>query len=619
MRHMPWFPDDWIDEVVTGNDIVDVIGEYVVLKPSGRGYFGLCPFHNEKSASFHVSPEKQTYHCFGCGEGGNVISFVMGLERMEFVDTLKHLAERASIPLPDTVDTTQYVKAKDVKEKLYEINRECAKYYHQMLFADDGREALSYLESRGTDMHTIKTFGIGFAPDSWDSTRNFLKAKGFDDQKLLDVGITVENKDKGRIYDRFRNRIIFPIIHPRGMVLGFGGRVMDNSLPKYLNSPDSPTFNKSANLFGLNLTNKVRPLEYMIIVEGYMDVISLYQYGFPQAVASLGTSLTTDQAKLLRRHASEVYIAYDGDAAGQNATLRGLDILQEAGCRVKVLKFPNGLDPDEILKKYGSEYFKKLMSQSLSFVDYKLEKLQEKYDLSTSDGRVDFGTEASNVIVKVDNLIERDTHIQRLESMIGIKSRVLYDQIQKIQDKQGQSSLQRNINGNNRYTRDKKSLRILHSSHIKAELYLVNLMAQGEVNAKKIINGLRDLILQEPLHQEVVEIVKGLLERKRDVSGAQILSHIEDIEKVKKLVDIFNQEMEYDNIDTFISDCLDQIRGNYLEEQRQELQREITTMDKEGISDPDRYRSLLKELQQLNQKVSADRLERRELREKRRV
>lgn len=619
MRHMPWFPDDWIDEVVTRNDIVDVIGEYVVLKPSGRGYFGLCPFHNEKSASFHVSPEKQTYHCFGCGEGGNVISFVMGLERMEFVDTLKHLAERASIPLPDTVDTTQYVKAKDVKEKLYEINRECAKYYHQMLFADDGREALSYLESRGTDMRTIKTFGIGFAPDSWDRTRDFLKAKGFDDQQLLDVGITVENKDKGRIYDRFRNRIIFPIIHPRGMVLGFGGRVMDNSLPKYLNSPDSPTFNKSANLFGLNLTNKVRPLEYMIIVEGYMDVISLHQYGFPQAVASLGTSLTTDQAKLLRRHASEVFIAYDGDAAGQNATLRGLDILQEAGCRVKVLKFPNGLDPDEILKKYGSEYFKKLMSQSLSFVDYKLEKLQEKYDLSTSDGRVDFGTEASNVIVKVDNLIERDTHIQRLESMIGIKSRVLYDQIRKIQDKQGQSSLQRNINGNNRYTRDKKSLRILHSSHIKAELYLVNLMAQGEVNAKKIINGLGDLILQEPLHQEVVEIVKGLLERKRDVSGAQILSHIEDIEKVKKLVDIFNQEMEYDNIDTFISDCLDQIGGNYLEEQRQELQREITTIDKEGISDPDRYRSLLKELQQLNQKVSTDRLERRELREKRRV
>ncbi|MBE3101418.1 MAG: DNA primase, partial [Firmicutes bacterium] len=198
---MPWFPDDWIDEVVTRNDIVDVIGEYVVLKPSGRGYFGLCPFHNEKSASFHVSPEKQTYHCFGCGEGGNVISFVMGLERMEFVDTLKHLAERASIPLPDTVDTTQYVKAKDVKEKLYEINRECAKYYHQMLFADDGREALSYLESRGTDMRTIKTFGIGFAPDSWDRTRDFLKAKGFDDQQLLDVGITVENKDKGRIYD----------------------------------------------------------------------------------------------------------------------------------------------------------------------------------------------------------------------------------------------------------------------------------------------------------------------------------------------------------------------------------------------------------------------------------
>jgi DNA primase len=617
---MPWFPEDWIDEVVSRNDIVDVVGEYVVLKPSGRGYFGLCPFHNEKTASFHVSPERQIYHCFGCGEGGNVVSFIMGLERMEFVEAMKHLAERAGVPLPDNTDTQDYQRQKDERQQLYEMNKECARYFHQKLFEDEGKAALAYLTSRGLDMRIIRSFGLGYAPDRWESAREYLKTKGYNDKQMLTAGITIENTEKGRIYDRFRNRVIFPIINPRGQVLGFGGRVMDDSLPKYLNSSDSPTFNKSFNLFGLNLAAKVRPLEYLIIVEGYMDVIALHQFGFSQAAASLGTSLTTEQAKLMRRYASDVYIAYDGDAAGQKAALRALDILKEAGCRVRVMQFPNNLDPDEILKQYGPEYFRKLMDRSLSLVDYQLARLREKYDLGTTEGKVDFATEAANVLAKVDNLIEQDAHIQELESLLGIKSRAIHDQISRIQAAgQEQNRLQRNINGNNRNTKDKTNPRILQSSYSKAEAHLVNLMAQGETTARKIISGLGDLALQDPLHMQAADIVRSLLERGRDVSEAQILSYVEDRDSVKKLVDIFRQEMEYDNIDTFISDCLDQVARNALEKHRQEIQNELTAMDREGIPDPETYKSLLKELQQLNRRLSTDKLERRELREKRRV
>ncbi len=616
---MARLPEEWIDEVVSRNDIVDVVSEYVVLKHSGKGYFGLCPFHNEKTPSFSVSPDKQFYHCFGCGEGGGIVSFVMNLERLEFLDAVKLLAEKAGMPLPDTLDAQAYANQKDVKEHLYEINRACARFYHQTLYSAEGKAALTYLYTRGLSDGIIKAFGLGFAPDSWDRVLKYLRDKGYEEKQLLEVGIVVENKDKERIYDRFRNRIIFPIIHPRGMVMGFGGRVMDDSLPKYLNSPESPIFNKSTTLFGLNLTRKLRPLEYTVIVEGYMDVITMHQYGLRQAVASLGTSLTQEQAKIMRRYAPDIYIAYDGDTAGQNATLRGLDILYEAGCKVKVIQFPKGKDPDEILKQYGQEYFKKLMDKSSSLVDYKLDRLKEKYDLDTQDGKVDFGTEAAQMLQKVDNLIERETHIQRLEGLIGIKSRVIYDQIHKLEGTTAEHGLKRNINGNNRDTRSGKNQRILLPSYIKAERYLLNLLAQGENNALKIMDKLGDASFEETFHQEILEVIRMMLQTKREISSAQILKNLDEPDKERKLVDIFNQEMEYDNIDTFISDCLEQVERRRLEKQREEIRNEVTGMDQDGIHDPVRYKMLLQQLEVLNRKVNSDRQERREWREKRRI
>jgi len=603
---MPWYPDDFIDEVTARNDIVDIVREYLPLKPSGRGYTALCPFHNEKTASFHVSPERQIYHCFGCGEGGNVITFVMAVERLDFPEAVKLLAERAGMDLPKADPrggNREKRISRDTREVLYEINRESARFYHKMLYSSEGKAALQYLYSRGLDEKTIRIFGIGFAPDSWDSILGLLEAKGYDREKLLAAGLVVENKEKNSVYDRFRNRIMFPIINPRGQVVGFGGRVMDDSLPKYLNSSDGPIFNKSATLYGLNLTKKVRPLEEIIIVEGYMDVIALHRFGFPQAVASLGTALTAEQARLMRRYSSNIYVAYDGDTAGQKATLRGLDILRETGYRVRVMQFPKGMDPDDVLRTYGPEYFKKLMDKSLGLIDYKFKLLTQEYDLDTPAGKVDFATEAAKILAGVDNLIEREAHIQKIEQMTGIRARVIYDQIEKNQAATGQRKVKRNISGNNSNTRGKKSKTILHSSHIKAEMHLINLLAQGERISEKIIAGLEDLEAQDTLLWELAGIVKGLLSRKREVNPAHILSHIEDEAKAKRLVDIFNIEMEYDNIETFIKDCLSSIKAKQLDMKRQEIQDQLAKIEQAEIFDADRHKSLIKELEMINLEV----------------
>lgn len=600
---MARLPEDFIDAVVSRSDIVDIVSEYVPLKPSGKGYFGLCPFHNEKTPSFSVSPDRQFYHCFGCGAGGGVVSFVMQMERMEFVDSIRLLAERAGMPLPNTPHAADFEKQKNLKEQLFQINRECARYYHQQLFEESGRAALAYLKKRGLSDGLIKAFGLGYAPEGWDNALHMLTDKGFALEHLVQAGIVAENPEKGRTYDRFRNRIIFPILHPRGMVMGFGGRVLDDSLPKYLNSPEGPVFNKRTVLFGLNLVRKLRPLEYTIIAEGYMDVITMHQYGFRQAVASLGTSLTGEQAKLLRRYAPDVYIAYDGDEAGQKAALRGLDILQEVGLRVRVIRFPKGLDPDETLTDHGPEYFRKLMDQALSLMDFKLEKLREDYDLSSQDGRVAYGTEAAKLLAKTDNLIERDAHIQRLEEWIGIHPRVIYDEIRRLEDSTPHDRLKTHRTGNNRNTREEHRRPVLVPRYVKAERHLICLMAQGERNARRITEGLEEHSFEEALHQEVLGMVRSMLAEGREISGPQILKNLGDPDKERKIVDIFNQEMEYDTIDTFISDCLEQVARRSLEKQLEMKRSAVAAMEQNGIPDSEQYTQLRQELMTLSQRV----------------
>ena len=600
-----FLPDEWIDEVREKNDIVDVISEYVLLKPQGKGFFGLCPFHAEKTPSFHVNPEKQLYHCFGCGAGGNVFTFVMAMEKLDFMEAVKFLAERAGMALPQTTQAEEFIRSKNRRDRIYQINREAARYYHRMLFSPEGGRALSYLKSRGVDLNTIRRFGIGYAPDGWENAKQHLLSLGFEEELLVESGIAVSSK--GRSYDRFRNRVVFPIIKPRGLVVGFGGRVLDDSLPKYLNSPESPVFHKSSTLFGLNLIRGGSSLDHMIIAEGYMDVVTLHRFGFKNAVASLGTSLTQQQAKLIRRYTQQVYIAYDGDTAGQKATLRGLDILQDAGLRVKVILFPEDMDPDEVLRKYGAEFFKKLMDKAVSLVDYKLDRLRSQYNLDIPEGRAGYATEAARILVQIPNLLERDVHIQRLETQTGFSSRLLYQEIARLEGLAQRESVKRHLDGNNRYVGKKAADRESVPGHIKAERYLVNLMASNDWLAKKITEKVEEEHFEEPINREIYGIVVGLLESGREVSVSQVLSCVQDQNKIQQMVEIFEQSMEYDNIDKFISDCIDEMMYRRLEKRRQEVVGLIRKMEQEGKQETDTYRALLSEMAVLTRKVRASR------------
>ena len=351
-------PNDFVDEVRSRFDIVELVAEYVQLKRSGRNHFGFCPFHGEKTPSFSVSQDKQIFHCFGCGEGGNVFSFLMKMDGLTFPEAVKELAERTGLALPQAAAEPGREQTLSVNKRLRSCLDWAYKYYLHMLGRPEAAEAVRYLRQRGLTAEIIERFGIGYAPDSWDAISQFLKKKGYSEQEMFQAGLLSTSERK--TYDKFRNRIIFPIHNQRGEIIAFGGRVLGDGMPKYLNSPETPLFDKGKNLYALHLAREsIRKKKQAVIFEGYMDVIAAHQAGVTQAVASLGTSLTEAQARLLRNQADDVVIVYDADAAGQAATWRGLGILRQAGCLVKVGRLPAGLDPDDYVRKFGGESFQR--------------------------------------------------------------------------------------------------------------------------------------------------------------------------------------------------------------------------------------------------------------------
>ena len=376
------YPEELIEEIRLRNDIVDVVSSYVKLERKGRRYFGLCPFHNEKTPSFSVEPAKQFFYCFGCNKGGTVIQFIMNIEHLDFVEAVKHLAERAGIALPEPEDAGEKEKTYRRKEIL-NLNKEAARFYFSVLAGKSGIAAQSYLKKRGLTEKTICQFGLGLAPASWNELSELLLSKGASQELLISSGLSLKSKN-GELYDRFRDRIMFPIFDIRGNIIGFGGRVADKTQPKYMNSPDTPVYNKSRELYGLNYARQSKSKK-LLIVEGYMDVISLHQAGIDYAVASLGTALTQAQAWILKKYAEEVIIAYDADSAGQAATLRGLEILERAGCSGKVLLIPDGKDPDEYVRNNGPEKFKNLIGGAISLLDYKIRVQKNMHNLDTVD------------------------------------------------------------------------------------------------------------------------------------------------------------------------------------------------------------------------------------------
>ena len=402
------FPPSFIDELIARNPIEDVVGQYVTLKRSGSNLFGLCPFHGEKTASFSVAPNKGIYYCFGCHKGGGAINFMMEVEGLSYPDAVRALAKRVGMEVPED---EQYQSRYRAQERLWALMKEAGRFYHEQLYTKAGEACLAYVQKRGLSKPIVTRFGIGYAPDSWNALVDAMRKKGYTDQEMIDANLVGEKN--GRIYDRFRNRLMFPIIDVRGNVIGFGGRVLDNSTPKYINTTETLIFNKGKNLFGLNLAKKSK-FPYLILVEGNIDVVTLHQYGFDNAVASLGTSLTEEQANLLSRYTEQVVLIYDGDAPGQKAAKRAIPILEKTGIEVKVLQIPDNMDPDDYLRKFGADKFNMLLSDSSNRVEYQLNSIASKYNLAVDEERIKFIQEAAELISTLGSAVQREVYGHRV-------------------------------------------------------------------------------------------------------------------------------------------------------------------------------------------------------------
>ena len=420
------FSESFLTELTERNDIVDVVSGYVRLgKKSGSNMFGLCPFHSEKTPSFSVSPDKQIYHCFGCGKGGGVINFIMEIENLSFPEAVEFLAKRAGMPMPEEENDRESRK----RSRMLALNRDAARFFYAQLSTPQGGAARDYMARRRIGPATAKNFGIGFAPDTWDSLEKAMREKGYTDFEMFDAGLVRKGK-KGGYYDTFRNRLMFPVIDVRGNVIGFSGRILGDGEPKYMNSPETLVFNKSRNLFALNLAKKSKS-GYIILSEGNIDVVSLHQAGFDSAVASLGTSLTPEQARLLSRYTNQVIIAYDNDGAGIKAAQRAIGILEKLDLKVKVLRMSGAKDPDEFIKLKGADAFRNLLEASENQIDYRLRAVTDKYDLSVDEQKVEFLKEASDLVARLPGSVERQVYAMRVASMSGVSADAVTKEVER--------------------------------------------------------------------------------------------------------------------------------------------------------------------------------------------
>lgn len=427
---MAQYSDELKEEIRSSNDIVDVISQYVILKRSGRNYFGLCPFHNEKSPSFSVSPERQYFHCFGCGKGGDVFTFVSEIEKISFKESIELLAERAKITLP-TIEGDEYNAKQYLKDRMFKINLDAALFFHERLYKPLAKEAQNYVKQRKLDNTTLKNFKIGYS-GNYNDLYTFLKGKGYTEKEILSTGLVNKN-ERGEFIDRFRKRLMFPIITASGKVVAFGGRRLDDNekSAKYINSNENLIYSKKRHLFALNLAKKSQE-NRLILVEGYMDAISLHQRGIDNAVASLGTALTEEQARLLARYSNQVIISYDADGAGQTAILRAMELLSKIGVDARVLQMEGAKDPDEFVVKYGTGKFKLLVDNSISLVEFRIKMLKQKYNLDIAKDKVEFMKQITKILTNVDNSVEREIYIDKISNQYNISKNALFAEVNKI-------------------------------------------------------------------------------------------------------------------------------------------------------------------------------------------
>ena len=429
LLQMVRYSDELLDEIKSKNDIVDIVSQYVVLKRTGRNYMGLCPFHKEKSGSFCVSPDKQIFHCFGCGVGGNVFHFISKIENLNFKESVEMLANRAGVELPVSSNSAEDDKRERLKSRVYEVNKCAAEFYHENLYKPTAKPGQEYVKKRHLDNKTLKAFKIGYS-GRFNELYTELKSKGFTEEEILASCLVNKNPD-GKFIDRFRNRLMFPIFDTHERVIAFGGRVLDDSKPKYINSPEDIVYSKGRHLFAFNIARKYNS-KTIIMVEGYMDAVSLHQRGIHNAVASLGTALTEAQGRLLRRSCEKVIIGYDADGAGQAATLRGLEILQNLGCDIRILQIEGAKDPDEFVVKYGPERFQMYVDKAISLVEFKVKMLKKSLDLDNVNDKIKFLNEVAKIVAKVENSMEREVYVDKISLEYKVSKDAIYAEINKL-------------------------------------------------------------------------------------------------------------------------------------------------------------------------------------------
>lgn len=543
------YSDNIIEEILSRNDIVDVVSQYVILKRSGRNFLGLCPFHKEKTPSFSVSPDKQIFHCFGCGVGGNVIHFISKIENLNFRESLEMLAEKSGITLP-TTNNGEDLKKQELKEKIYKINELVAELYHKTLYEPIAKPAQEYVKKRKLDNKTLVNFKIGYAPNQ-NILYKFLKDKGFDEEEILKS--TLVKKYNNTYIDSFKNRLMFPILDVRNRVIAFGGRVLDNSLPKYINSPDTVVYNKGRNLYGLNVAKNSK-MDKIIIVEGYMDCVSLHQRGISNVVASLGTALTENQGRLLRKYSEKVIISYDSDGAGQTATLRGLEILKNIGCDVRILQMEGAKDPDEYVIKYGNGRFNLLVENAISLVEFKVKVLEKNLNLKNVNDKIKFLKEIAKLLQKTDSKIEQEIYVDKISKEYKISKEAIYAEI----NKQSGGKIGNKVLEKNKSVSTRKEENAIPKVLQKRENAIIALLINGD---KTVYDQIKHRILPSDLKLEVnkkiVEKVYNEYEKRDNIANNIIDLFKDDQEAINKLTEImadeFEQQVDKKTIDSIIN------------------------------------------------------------------
>lgn len=581
------YSDELLDEIKSKNDILDIVSQYVTLKRTGRNYMGLCPFHKEKSGSFCVSPDKQIFHCFGCGVGGNVFHFISKIENLNFKESVEFLASRAGIELP-TSNNLEDDRLSRLKSRVYEVNKCAAEFYHQNLYKPTAKPAQEYVKKRRLDNKTLIAFKIGYS-GRFNELYQELKAKGFTEEEILASCLVNKNQD-GKFIDRFRNRLMFPIVDTHERVIAFGGRVLDDSKPKYINSPEDIVYSKGRHLFAFNIARKYNE-KTIIMVEGYMDAVSLHQRGIHNAVASLGTALTEAQGRLLRRSCEKVIIGYDADGAGQAATLRGLEILQNLGCDIRILQIEGAKDPDEFVVKYGPERFQKYVDQAISLVEFKVKMLKKQLNLDNVNDKIKFLNEVARILAKVENNMEREVYVDKISLEYKVSKDAIYAEINKIlfannksekRLEKDTSSLRTNTTVTN--TMPKELEKIDEKTKKRESLVIYLLVNYPEKSYERLKNIFENDLIKVDTNKQIINKLNEEY-KKGNINIENILDFfVENQETVNYLSGIMSSDFEITDVDKCIDDILVIYRKELLIKQRNEVLSKIENSKSQNLT-----------------------------------